>query len=63
MREVSVIGAIPDHVRDDLGRTGLAAVMDYYHDPANEQRYQAWLKGYKKRKTTNMQEGERHEAD
>lgn len=40
---------IPDHVREDIGRVGLQAVIRYYQDPENEKRFQEWLIEYKKR--------------
>lgn len=40
---------IPDHVREDIGRVGLEAVMRYYQDPENERRFQEWLIEYRKR--------------
>ena len=40
---------IPDHVREDIGRVGLEAVMRYYQNPENERRFQEWLIEYRKR--------------
>ena len=40
---------IPDHVREDIGRVGLEAVIRYYQNPENERRFQEWLIEYKKR--------------
>lgn len=40
---------IPDHVREDIGRVGLEAVMRYYENPENERRFQEWLIEYRKR--------------
>ena len=42
---------IPDHVREDIGRVGLAAVLEYYQDPENERRFQEWVIEYRKRRT------------
>ena len=37
---------IPDHVREDIGRVGLEAVIRFYQNPENERRFQEWLPGY-----------------
>lgn|GEM_PF-4438456 len=36
---------IPDCVREDIGRVGLDAVIEFYKNAENEQRFQEWLTG------------------
>ena len=37
---------IPEHVREDIGRAGLEAVLRFYQDPENERKFREWLPGY-----------------
>ena len=45
---------IPDHVREDIGRVGLAAVLEFYQDPENERRFQEWVVEYRKRRANKV---------
>ena len=42
------LDSIPQHVRDDLSRSVLIAVKEFYAQPGAEERYQKWLKNRKK---------------
>ena len=42
---------IPEQVREDIGRVGLEAVIEYYQDPEHERRFQEWVVEYRKRKS------------
>ena len=48
---------IPDHVREDIGRVGLKAVIEYYKDPENERRFQEWVVEYRKRRAERARKG------
>lgn len=43
--------AVPRAVRDDLARPLLQRAMAYFEQPGVEEAFQAWLVGYRKRKT------------
>ena len=41
---------VPRYVRDDVARPLLERAMAYFDQPGVEEKYQAWLVEYKKRK-------------
>lgn len=50
--------AVPTAVRDDFARPLLMAVTAYFDQPGVEEKFQAWLKEYSKRKTAGNAQGE-----
>lgn len=44
------LAAVPREVRDDLARPLAMAVEAYFQQPGVEEKFQAWLVGYKKRR-------------
>ena len=46
------LDAVPREVRDDLARPLALAVDAYFRQPGVEEKFQAWLAEYEKRKTT-----------
>lgn len=45
------LAAVPREIRDDLARPLALAVDAYFRQPGVEEKFQAWLVEYKKRKT------------
>lgn len=47
------LAAVPREVRDDLARPLALAVEAYFRQPGMEEKFQAWLVEYKKRKAAS----------
>jgi len=50
------LAAVPREVRDDLARPLAMAVDAYFKQPGVEEKFQAWLVGYKKRQYVRERE-------
>lgn len=53
------LAAVPREVRDDLARPLAMAVDAYFKQPGVEEKFQAWLVGYKKRQYVREREAAR----
>ena len=52
------LDAIPRHARDDLARTLAASIEAYFKQPGAEEKFQAWLMEYEKRKAPVLEKTE-----